>query len=1556
MASTFLDEKISSFIEDKFPEFVQKDHPVFVQFLKEYYKFLEAAKLTLTNPQEVDQILLENKLTTNYLANEEDGTKFVYEDSTYGPFQKDEIVTGQTSGATATILAEDNNNSVLYIEANRHFQVGEIIVGATSGGSATISKYQGNPVQNIQQLLEYSNVDKTVSDFLDHFRNSFLTAIPNTLATGVSKRKLVKSVRDLYRAKGSRKGHETFFRLMFNETPELTYPTENILKVSGGDWSSDTVLRILATENDPNNLVGQTISQTVNVGLEHGAASAAVEAILQLQEGESTVYQLILNVNSISGTFIAGAEISGIDNSDADTSISGTVQSILIGATVTNGAAGYTTEDKVNIASATGQNAIISIIDVGSGEVNQVIIDNPGSGYSVGDPLYFDGTNTEGAGASAIVSCVDGAIAPEAGDVAAYGMDLFDHIVYEDGTEATDAYTGNQIQIESGTLASLSATNEAGQVVNVTMFSRGSGYEKMPTIFPASHRLTYNQSALTTTGTFIAGETITSNATPAETAIIATAIPGKITITKRSGAFAGNQVITGSQSNAQATITTVTALGANATFLGWSPSGIGSITGVEVTNFGTGFTTAPAATVPIKMLLTRNTNVGSPPDITLSTAFSTGDTIVGQTSNARGTVTAWDNERQTLTVKTTLGTFQRSEILTRGAGTNYAIVSEISQGVLSTAIGTIGTTAGTYNNDKGKLSESLMKVQDSYYYQDFSYVVKVGAAIKDWRSEIKKAVHPAGFAMFGEVSITNKVATLMTVPVTGITSYTPTLASLFEAVLTTVVGRRLGTDLSGTAVPQSYPVQYQRIGDVKFTPDQQIVLEDATTSAEGGLPDYLILEDGGYLLNEGVGSTVGSLTTITNITTTNLATGQYIAGPSLPLGTTIVSIDTASSGLHNNGEITISQVALAATEQEWFSISVPYTTEYSIANTLLGETEIKGTTNHVAGTLKRGSHLGHEPQLFSTIESITRSGTTATVETTGPHGIQAGEQAEISGVDTDGYNGVYEVVSATDDTFTVTVPNTLTSPATVVAGVGKVKLVSPFDNSTRDVTLRSHKDVSIYPIYSGWWSGNQNNNYELFTVTGNTTSGSKTVTNITTTKINVGIPLGVIGAGIPTATRFDSITTEGINNNGTITLTHAATATATGVSLAFTGVTQVNRYGLGPRQVNAMKYMWATPPTEYAGVGTDTTENHQILLESSTVHNDEFLILEPEILPDVEFTVTVAGGKFVIDGTSQKTLEFDGARFYRFDVSDSSVNGHPFTFSEETAEGAEYTAEELGGEFNFQIELESGSYTEYSLLTDTRWKLLAEDGDNLTVQLYSRVTRYGTAGTAGAHVYIFTENIEQDLYYYCSNHSGMGSTISVTSRSGDYLINEAYQLGGAAAVENILLEDGGYILYETDTDPESQSIMVSEASTITYASVTEDAPSRMDDQMAYAYPNITRRESPESGTDNVDAGSAGVYDTTMTYTNIKIWDHESNVHNRISDFRDVRIVDVIKCGREFLEIGSQTNKHEGDNDYHFTIMEDGFHIQMESGSAGIPTTSRKIWNVPPPSYIRLTTS
>ena len=61
------------------------------------------------------------------------------------------------------------------------------------------------------------------------------------------------------------------------------------------------------------------------------------------------------------------------------------------------------------------------------------------------------------------------------------------------------------------------------------------------------------------------------------------------------------------------------------------------------------------------------------------------------------------------------------------------------------------------------------------------------------------------------------------------------------------------------------------------------------------------------------------------------------------------------------------------------------------------------------------------------------------------------------------------------------------------------------------------------------------------------------------------------------------------------------------------------------------------------------------------------------------------------------------------------------------------------------------------------------------------------------------------------------------------------------------------------------------------------------DNVPYIYPNITRRQVPETGTDNVTAGSAGVIDSTMKYINIQIGAHEQNVHMTLEQFGDVRI-------------------------------------------------------------------
>jgi len=107
------------------------------------------------------------------------------------------------------------------------------------------------------------------------------------------------------------------------------------------------------------------------------------------------------------------------------------------------------------------------------------------------------------------------------------------------------------------------------------------------------------------------------------------------------------------------------------------------------------------------------------------------------------------------------------------------------------------------------------------------------------------------------------------------------------------------------------------------------------------------------------------------------------------------------------------------------------------------------------------------------------------------------------------------------------------------------------------------------------------------------------------------------------------------------------------------------------------------------------------------------------------YTVTVASGtnpygtgnKFYIDGVVSPTISIAEGSIFRFDQSASSNSSHPLRFST-TANGTH------------------GGGSEYT----------------------TGVTTSGTAGQAGAYVQITVANSAPTLYYYCTNHSGMGGT------------------------------------------------------------------------------------------------------------------------------------------------------------------------------------------------------
>ena len=717
------DYKLSHLISQQAPDFVLDDHPYFLEFVKAYYTFMESAELTLTNIGDPDVIQLETQTGTVSLLQLEgtnqqsldSGDNILLEDTSYGDFQNGETITGSTSGATATVLVEDiDNNSKLYISAQNKFIEGELITGGTSGAEATISTYRANPVQNIQQLLDYPDPDKTIQGFLTKFRNAFLQSIPDSLDGSVDKRKLIKNIKSLYRAKGTKRATEVFFKLLFNENAEVTLPKEEMLRVSDGKWDTQKVLRCLEVgTSDASNLIGKTITQADVPGdASINEATAIVENVFKFGIAGETVVELVLNEDTITGTFVAGQNITGTDNTDEDVLITCTLEGVIVTKTITNDGNGYSAGDTVTITGG-GTGANMQVDTVGSGSISEILISAGGSGYAIGDVVNFSSGN-----ASAKISVVNGGIAPEANTT---GMDATDHIILEDETVKGDPYTGNKIVQEANT--------GSGDITDVRLIDQGNGYTSFPTL------------------------TITS-----------------------SGGGSGGVV------------------------RAYSPE-IGRILSLKTIELGFNYDASPSPptlTLPLYMFVTGE-----------SANFTAGETVSATGSDGSTSITAtidsFDSNTGILKLSSVSGEFGTDVTLTSSGG-RTATIKKHDQATATTTVGVVATTDGSYINEDGHISETTMKIQDSLVYQDYSYIIKVGRSINDWRDSYSSTLHTAGFYFAGQVNIQTQLD-LKLRNVTGInTGVLEVIQGVVKTIFTTMFGRRLGTTSDGTTLRSNVPV------------------------------------------------------------------------------------------------------------------------------------------------------------------------------------------------------------------------------------------------------------------------------------------------------------------------------------------------------------------------------------------------------------------------------------------------------------------------------------------------------------------------------------------------------------------------------------------------------------------------------------------------------------------------------------------------------------------------------------------------------------------------------
>ena len=99
------------------------------------------------------------------------------------------------------------------------------------------------------------------------------------------------------------------------------------------------------------------------------------------------------------------------------------------------------------------------------------------------------------------------------------------------------------------------------------------------------------------------------------------------------------------------------------------------------------------------------------------------------------------------------GIWKKGERVTGQVSRASGLIDNLSIAKGTLNIASLTETPGQFIDDVGKPSEIVQKIQDSYFYQNFSYVIKSQTPINDWRKSVLETNHPVGFNMFGELGI-----------------------------------------------------------------------------------------------------------------------------------------------------------------------------------------------------------------------------------------------------------------------------------------------------------------------------------------------------------------------------------------------------------------------------------------------------------------------------------------------------------------------------------------------------------------------------------------------------------------------------------------------------------------------------------------------------------------------------------------------------------------------------------------------------------------------------------
>jgi hypothetical protein len=554
-----------------------------------------------------------------------------------------------------------------------------------------------------RNLENIRDIDNTLDQFIEFFAKEILNPIPKDILA--DKRLLAKRIKDLYLSKGNINSYKLLFRLLYDIPADIYIPKVDLLRVSDGKFSRDTIIRTTLVSGNAIDLIGKTIKQGTN-------ASAIVENVLSTRYLDEEIYEIFINPFSIIGEFNEDYGNVFSDESDAILKL----KSAIVKLKLNDAGLYYTVGDRILFNAVEGSASFAEVSSITAGSIKEVQVQFKGSGYSVGDEIFFDNTNSgTGVGSSlitarAIVSEIDNdSLLLENGDflLNEQNEELNIEGVLTGGIKKVQVLDSGQnykqLPIVNappsqlfGEPAKLVAIGEdIGKIRSVSILDQGYDYSGTPLA-----KFDVNVLFKNINGEFSIGEKIVS----IEQSFSLEPDYDSELLTED-----GNRIIFERQENCEATIKSID-----------STRNLYKLSDASI-RIGLGLEDSDN-------LLDEENNFFVKEE---SNLIKPNMTFVGEVSGAIGKLASGNS-------------------IGRASGTGE--------------LGIVYTTPGNFINSDGKVSDSSKRIQDSRFYQDYSYQIRTTESINQYRDIVRKLLHPIGLALFGSLIHESEGSALSRIP------------------------------------------------------------------------------------------------------------------------------------------------------------------------------------------------------------------------------------------------------------------------------------------------------------------------------------------------------------------------------------------------------------------------------------------------------------------------------------------------------------------------------------------------------------------------------------------------------------------------------------------------------------------------------------------------------------------------------------------------------------------------------------------------------------------------